>query len=93
MAQRQPRRRYFDELFNEHIEMPGTIGLIVTRHDAWQFLKSIGYAECFRPGLPGGMFATCDYMVMRKPAVDLPCDPPDVRDRWFTVMRNDEATA
>lgn len=88
---RHKRRNYLDELFSEHIEMPGTVGLIVTRHDAWQFLKSLGYAECYRSGLPGGMYATCDYMVMRKPAVDLPLDAPDVRDRWFATMRADAA--
>ena len=82
---RTSNRTFMTELMNEHIEMPGAPSLIVTRHEAWHFLASIGYETDTRKT----QFGSVDYMVFnpRQIALDEPLSPPDVRDAFFAAMR------
>lgn len=75
-------QRFMTELMNEHIEMVGCPSLIVTRHEAVMFLKSLGYPN-------QGGFGSIDYMVFgpRRKALDVPLTDDATRERVFAAMR------
>ena len=84
MTRRTRKPSFMDELMAEHITMPGCPDLIVTRADAYAFLKSLGYTTDPRES----QFGCVQYMVFnpRRVALDEPLSPVEFRDRVFAAM-------
>jgi hypothetical protein len=74
------RKRFMNELMAEPIAMPGAPDLIVTRGQAYDFLKAEGYP------LVGG-FGSVDYMVFGRKPSDRVLSSDEERARYFAAMR------
>jgi hypothetical protein len=75
------RCKLLDTMMSEHVEMPGFPQVIVQRGWLYQFLKGCGWSESERG------FASLDYTVFARKAVDLPLTEPAQRDYWLNKVR------
>lgn len=76
------RRRFLDELMAEPIRMPGCPDLIVTRDQAYVWLRTQGYPTDCRLT----RFGSVDYMVFHQPPIDLPLSGDAERERMLAYM-------
>ena len=75
-------RKFWDELFNEHINMPGFPGLIVTRARARQWFRDLGWNldQRTREG------QSVDRMTFLTPQVDEPLTDAETCERLLAAM-------
>ena len=71
----------FQKLMDEHIEFPGFPQLIATRGFAYSWLSGCGWDKSERG------YASLDYAVFSKKAVDIPLVDAEWRDRMLAQVR------
>ena len=84
MAKRSAAQRFFQELMDEHVIMPGCPQLVVTRGFVYSFLTDkLGYDKSERG------FGSVDYLTFRREAVNAPLSDLTQYEGLFAMMIRD----